>query len=195
MSEEPFARGRALIGALRFVKSQRGQAGLDELRRGASPALAAVLEGRIAQAAWYPYAVYVELLRLTDLQLGKGDLEVCRELGQWAGAQDLGSMFKIYAMLASADRLIRSSKLVWPQYYKNCGEMQALSTAPGDTRLRITGFSAMDPSHCRLMEGWMIATMAQIGCHVNRDGRETTCTSRGDPHHEFACTWSTTRPA
>ena len=176
------------MGPLRYVKERHGQPALDALVAGAPPVLKSVLETRIKQSNWYPYPAYIALLRGIDRSLGKGDLNLCRTLGEWAGAQDLGSMFKVYAMLASADRLIRSSKLVWPQYYDR-GEMSALSTAPEDTRLRIAGFPEMDPAHCRLMEGWMIATMGQIGCRVQPGGRETTCTSRGGDCHEFTCTW------
>jgi hypothetical protein len=182
------ARGRALLGPLRYVKERHGKSALDKIVASATPGLRSVLDARIKQSTWYPYEAYVSLLRAIDRTVGNGDLLLCRTLGEWAGAQDLGSMFKVYALIASADRLIRSCKLVWPQYYDR-GEMTALSTAPEDTRLRIVGFPEMDPAHCRLMEGWMIATMGQIGCRVQPGGRETTCPSRGGDSHEFSCTW------
>lgn len=184
------ARGRAFLGPLRHVKEAFGRDAIDALTKDTSPLLADVLARRLRQGAWYPYPAYVELLRRIDRLHGDGDLGYCRTLGEWAGRQDLGSMFRIYAALADAERLIRSSSLVWPQYYRHCGSMSAIATSPSDTRLRITGFSAMDPAHCRLMEGWMIATMEQIGCRVQPGGRETACTSRGDPHHEFRCAWT-----
>ncbi len=181
------ARGRALLGPLRHVKDRFGREAVDALGR--SPRLRELLGTRIRQGSWYPYAAYVELLRAIDARHGKGDLAYCRTLGEWAGQQDLGSMFRIYAMLADPERLIGACRLVWPQYYRHAGEMRAITTRPEDTCLRITGFPAMDPSHCRLMEGWMIATMGQIGCRVDAGGRETECTSRGGEHHEFRCTW------
>jgi hypothetical protein len=184
----PRARGRALLGPLRHVKERHGKAALDALIAEAPPALAAVLAKRIAQGVWYPYAAYVALLRTIDRRFGTGDLSYCRALGEWAGNEDLGSMFKIYKMLASPERLIKSSKLVWPQYYE-LGEMSAVSTLPTDTRLCITNAVTMDPAHCRLMEGWMIGTMRQIGCRVHPGAREVMCTSTGGARHEFACTW------
>jgi hypothetical protein len=182
------ARGRALLGPLRYVKERYGKGELEALTRGAPPELSGVLAQRVAQGAWYPYGAYVALLRGIDRRFGRGDLTYCRELGEWAGRQDLGSMFKIYAMLASPERLIRACKLVWPQYY-DMGEMFAVSAAAHDTRLRITGAPEMDPAHCRLMEGWMVGTMAQIGCRVHAGAGEVVCPSRGGDHHEFACTW------
>ena len=182
------ARGRALLGPLRHVKQLHGKGGLDRLVAAAPPVLAPVLREKISQSAWYPYEAYAALLRIIDRQLGVGDLAYCRKLGEWAGREDLGSMFKIYAMLASPERLIRSCKLVWPQYY-DLGAMSALDASPDSTRLIITDARAMDAAHCRLMEGWMLGTMAQIGCLVHDGAREVSCTSRGGPYHEFACTW------
>lgn len=185
----PQTRGRAYLGPLRHLRERYGDAAVARVREEAGPALSAVLEQRIRQASWYPYAPYVELIRIIDRVHGDGDLAYCRELGDWAGQLDLGSMFRIYATLADPERLISASRLVWPQYYKNAGKMRAVSTHPSDTRLRISEFPEMDPAHCKLMEGWMIATMAQIGCRVNPGAKETACTSRGDAHHEFWCTW------
>lgn len=189
-SGSPLVRGRALLGLIGFAKQRRGPAVVEQIVAEASPALREVLDQRIRVGGWYHYASYIELLRAMDGRIGRGDLAICREAGRWAGAQDLGSMFRIYATLASAERLIRSCRLVWPQYYRNAGRMEALAWKPERTVLRITGFDSMDPAHCRLMEGWMISTMEQIGCRVSDDARETACTTHGAAHHEFACRWT-----
>lgn len=189
-NELPLVRGRALLGLLGFLRSLPEAPALETLVARASPDLQALLANRIRVASWVPYAQYVELLRGIDRHAGRGDLALCREAGRWAGAQDLGSMFRIYSTLASAERLIRACGLVWGQYYRHAGEMKAIEWSPERTVLRIIGFPTMDPAHCRLMEGWMISTMAQIGCRVSEDARETVCTSRGGAHHEFVCRWT-----
>jgi hypothetical protein len=48
----------------------------------------------------------------------------------------------------------------------------------------------MDPAHCRLMEGWMIAAMDVIGAKVLPGARETACMAGGGPYHEFSCQWT-----
>jgi hypothetical protein len=67
--------------------------------------------------------------------------------------------------------------------------MRAIAWQPNETVLRIEGFPGMHKGHCRLMEGWMIQTMATIGCQVLPGAKETTCESRGGAYHEFACRW------
>jgi hypothetical protein len=182
--------GRAFLGPLKHITRLRGQGALDRVLRDAGPQAEQVFGSRIRQSGWYPYDAYVGLLRTADRYLGSGDTLFCRELGALAGQADLGTIFRVYAALASPERLIRACKRVWPSYHRNAGSMEAIAWEPNDTRLRITDFPDMAPEHCRLMEGWMIAVMEQIGIRIPRFA-ETVCTSTGGPYHEFHCTWTT----
>ncbi len=181
--------GRALLGLLAFVKERGGKQSVAEIvGKLNEPARAAFAE-RIQPLRWYPYATYVELLYVLKMRFGKPNEAFFRRLGATAGDRDLGTMFKVYAAIASPERLIRSCSRVWSSYYRGAGTMTAVAWDENDTRLRIEGFPDMDRAHCELMEGWMIGTMDRIGVIVSSDARETACASRGDAHHEFACTW------
>ena len=48
----------------------------------------------------------------------------------------------------------------------------------------------MDPVHCKLMEGWMIAAMDFVGARVLPGACERQCASRGGAYHEFWCRWA-----
>ena len=181
--------GRALLGLLAFAKERGGRPSVAELVGKLSEPARAVFSDRVQPLRYYPYSTYVELLYALKLRFGRPNQKFFVHLGATAGERDLGTMFKIYRTLASPERLIRSCSRVWASYYRDAGTMTAIAWSPYDTRLRIEGFAQMDRAHCELMEGWMLATMKQIGVIVNDDARETACTSRGDAHHEFACTW------
>lgn len=181
--------GRALLGLLAFAKDRGGKPSVTDVIDKLSEPTRAVFGERIQPLRYYPYRAYVELLYALKMRFGRPNQRFFVNLGATAGERDLGTMFKIYRTLASPERLIRSCSRVWASYYRGAGVMTAIAWSPDDTRLRIEGFEEMDRAHCELMEGWMIATMKQIGVIVNDDARETACTSRGDAHHEFACTW------
>jgi hypothetical protein len=185
--------GRAFLGLTRYVKDTRG----DEFLRGivteAGPATVRVFATKIGVHDWYEYPAYTAFLRAIDRQMGNGDRKFCREIGAIAGKRDLGTIFRVFTALASAERLIRSCSRVWPSYYRSAGRMEAVAWAADETILRIHDFPEMHGTHCRLMEGWMISTMATIGFRVNEDARESRCPSRGDPYHEFTCTWTRAR--
>jgi hypothetical protein len=190
MSHPPEASGRAFLGLIHYAKEQHGEAALRRAVAAGPEETQLVFVDRIRGEVWHPYAAYAGFLRVLDQRFGTGDGSYCRLLGSVAGQLDAGVIFRVYLAIASAERLIRSCDRVWLSYYRNAGRMQAESWRPEDTALRIYDFPGMDPLHCRLMEGWMIALMDSIGFRVSDDARESKCATRGDPYHEFRCTWT-----
>ncbi len=186
----PEASGRAFLGIIRSVKESHGAAELTAVVAAAGEETRKAFASRIRHSGWYPYAAFAGFLTALEQRLGHGDPGYGRRLGASSGVKDINSIFRIYLAIASPERLIRGCSRVWPSYYRQAGTMEATAWAPELTTLRITGFPAMAPVHCRLMEGWMIATMEALGLGVSESAGETLCTSRGDPHHEFSCTWS-----
>jgi hypothetical protein len=181
--------GQAFLGLAAHVKKTEGKAALDlVVRQGNAPLRAAFAE-RIGVLGWYPYEAYADFLTGLVRVAGGGKLEYARELGAAAGVRDINTVFRVYRTLGSPERLIRACGKIWLGYYRGCGTMEALAWSPARTVLRISGFPTMNPAHCRLMEGWMVSTMEQLGAQVYGDARETHCNSRGDPYHEFACRW------
>jgi hypothetical protein len=193
MGNPPEVSGRAFLGLIRHVKDVRGAEGLKAIVREAGPATAAVFEHPISVMSWFSYPAFTGFLRAVDRSMGTGDRTYCRTLGAVAGKRDLGTIFRVYVALSSAERLIRACGKVWPSYYRNAGTMEAIAWEPTNTVLRIEGFREMEPTHCRLMEGWMISTMETIGFRVGKDAMESACMSKGGPYHEFRCSWTRSR--
>ena len=187
--DAPQVSGRALLGLFSFAKDHGGKTAIDEVTRSLGATSRDALSRRVQALGYYPYATYIDLLRALKRRFAKPSETFYRNVGASAGERDLGTMFKVYVALASPERLIRSCTRVWASYYRNAGSMTAIAWEPSDTRLRIEGFASMDRAHCELMEGWMLATMKQIGVVVGPNARETICAGLGGPHHEFACTW------
>lgn len=181
--------GKAFLGLIRSLKSERGDDAVFSAIEGAGDVARDTFAAPIRIMRWYPYPAYAAFLRSLEHQGGRGDGSSCRRFGEIAGARDLSTIFRVFSLLASPERLIRACDHIWPSYYRGAGRMEAVATAPEQTVLRIYDFPEMEPLHCRLMEGWMIATMRQIGARVNDAGRETRCPSRGGPYHEFTCSW------
>ncbi len=186
-------RGSAFLGPLQHVRERIGGDGLQDVVAQAGPGVHEVFAHPIRKLTYYPYGSYIDFLCGIDRRLGKSNFTYGRVLGEEAGRRDLGTIFRVFAALSSPERLIRSSTRVWSDYYRNAGRMAAEAWEPERTVLRIYDFPAMHPVHCRLMEGWMIATMETIGFDVDPDSRETACAARGGPFHEFSATWTKKR--
>jgi hypothetical protein len=181
--------GRAFLGLVRHVRDTLGSEGLQRLVELAGPHAQEVFSERISKLGWYPYGAFTSFLGAAEKTLPRTARGASFELGTVAGRRDLGTVLKIYAAIASPERLIRACKLVWPSYFKHAGRMEAVAWEPQSTVLRIYDFPDMDRLHCRLMEGWMISTMESLGFAVGDDARQTLFMGDGAPHHEFRCTW------
>jgi len=189
MREPPQVRGVAFLEAIRHVREKGGDAELAAIVADAGAPAQRVLAEKVRKVAWYGYDAYAGFLEAIDRRYGKGDGAYGRTIGTLAGKRDLGTVLKIYVAVASPERLIRGSAKIWEGYYKNAGNMWAVAWTSDRTVLRVDGFPEMARVHCRLMEGWMIATMESIGCAVDPGGRETACVHDGAAYHEFSATW------
>jgi hypothetical protein len=183
------ARGMAFLGVLgelrRIAGAERVTAALPKW----GDAVAQVTAKRVQRNEWYPYPAFAQLLAGADRDLGQNDGALCHRLGFAAAKHDLGGAFAVLKLLASPQHLIGSCERVWPRYYRDAGRMEAVSTLPTRTILRIHAFPEMAQHHCRMMEGWMISAMEELGANVLPGGRESACMSTGAPFHEFSCTW------
>lgn len=185
---QPEANGKAFLGMITYIKSKWGRGLLDEIISTTDPATQQVFSKKIIVADWHPYPTFVSLLNAMQARLGPSDANFFRTVGMVSGRTDLGAIFAIYKRLASFERLIRSCSSVWASYYRNAGSMVATEWKPERTILQISNFPQMSPLHCRMMEGWMIATMEEIGARILK-WEETKCMSRGGSCHEFICSW------
>ena len=192
MTALPTARGMALLGPLKQLRAQFGAEAVAAALPGWGPELAAACASRVNKTDWYPYVAFVQLLEGAEREFGTGDLSLVSTLGEAAARTDLsGGAFSILRVLASPRHLISSCERVWPRYYDRAGRMIAIAREPEETVLRILDFPSMARAHCRMMEGWMISAMAQLGAKVLPGGRETQCVRDGGPYHEFRCQWTT----
>jgi hypothetical protein len=190
---QPEVSGRAFLGPIKHLRSHYGQDAITRLQMTASPALKSLLATRIRGTQWFAYALFAEFLECAQRELAPGDAHFHRDLGDAAGRLDITGIFKVYAAISSPERLIRACAKIWPSYYRNTGEMEALTWAPENTSVCISDFKEMSPHHCLLMEGWMLRVLQEIGIQVDPGGRETECMNTGGTHHLFSCTWKKKR--
>lgn len=190
---EVLVKGTALLGAIKFVKTQvRGETLLGKLMEGLRPEEAAVFKRKIIAIGDYPYPLFIDLIRLIDKLVGKGDLSVCRKLGLFSAKRDYESVYNLYKQSPRPEDLFRDAGVIWRSYYTNAGEMKAEDVSFDRLEIRILNFPKMDPAHCKLMEGWMIQALTESGGRWVEEIRETQCPSRGGEFHQFVGKWRRT---
>jgi hypothetical protein len=184
----PQANGKAFLGLINYLKEHYGAAAVDAVVAAAPPETKTVFANRISISQWYSYEAFTGFLGAIAQLYGHADPHFFQTVGENSGKRDLGTIYKIYKNLASSERLIRSCSGIWTSYYREAGEMTAVSWKPDNTVLRIMNFPGMSPLHCQLMVGWMASTMKELGIKFI-EFSERACTSKGAPHHEFFARW------
>ncbi len=182
------AAGWTLLSIVADLKKQGGDAIVRELLEATSESTREVFAKRIMGTHWYPYAVFADILEAIDRRLARGDREMFRALGRSSAEKAMDTIFSIYKN-GGHERLHRLGQNVWKRFYENAGRLEFTALQPDDTTQRIIEFSEKHPLHCRMHEGWFQGAMEALGLEIVDPFQETKCASRGDPYHEFHCTW------
>jgi hypothetical protein len=177
----------AFLGASHYIRHNFGEELLSRIVSDAGPATQKTFS-KNRRPGLQPYE-RSSACCAASTAISAGDLRVLQALGDLAARQDLQTIFKGYAVRPSPEDMIRACTPIWGMYTEGAGHMLAVHARPDNTVLRIHDFPDMDPAHCRLMEGWMIAAMDFIGARVLPGACERQCMSRGDSFHEFWCRW------
>ncbi len=189
-SSAPFVKGASLLGFLKYIKELPQAEQLNEkIIALLSPQAAKLIERKVIAVADYPYAVFVEIIRTIDKVMGNGDLSVCLALGEYAASRDVKAYLSTFKREIKPEELFGAIDLIWRSYHINSGQLKVEDTSPDNTIIRIYDFPLMDSAHCKLMEGYFIQGIKQMGWTLI-EGIETKCTSKGDPYHEFMGRWS-----
>lgn len=185
-SAAPLVKGASMLGFFKFVKSRPGgEALLNKVLAALPPETAAVCRRKVIAVADYPYRVFVDLIRAIDKVVGKGDLTLCRKLGEYAAGRDVSSVLKTVTTAIKAEDMFRASGLLWKSYHLNSGEMKIADPSPEHTVIRISNFPQMDPAHCRLMEGYFSQGLRETGVSLTEEIHEVKCMGKGDSSHDF----------
>lgn len=179
-------KGFAVRGLLRYLKETRPGLTRQVIDR-LPEEVKANFARPIVASNMYPYETFSALLRQIDQQLGRGDLRLCEDVGDFAARQDITGMFKMMLAVLSPKTTLERANLFW-QKYCDSGKLILVSSDPHHSVLRLEGFPGMDEAHCYLMNGWIarFATMTGgKGVTVNHN----VCVNRGGDYCEWSGSW------
>src|SRR5687768_8938894 len=135
---------------------------------------------------WYPFAMFIELCEVADRLLGRGDLELCYELGRYGADINLPTLYKLFFRVGNIDWVIRRSAAAWSVSY-DTGSMTVVDQKDKSVRVRIVDFPDPRRAHCLSVRGWIVRAAELSGEKVVR--HRETCRALGDQHCEFEVEW------
>lgn len=183
MNDMANVKGFAIRGLLKYIKNARGSGSIAEILTQLPEEDRKHFVQPINASLWYPYSVFIHLLRAIDAKLGDGDFALCRHIGYVTAERDVQGIFKIIAAISSFRSVVGRSAGFWNRYYDS-GRYEVVDASETHATVRIHDFPDVDPAHCILMEGWFEST-ARLSGEKNFRVRHTQCVRRGAQYCEF----------
>jgi len=184
-------KGSAITARLRWVRELYGEAGFKALKAAVTPESRALLDGKIMPHEWVPFELLVDVCAELDRLYGKGDLELCRELGRYAARTNLPTLYRIFYALGSPSFIMSRATRVWDVHYSS-GELESVDLPPADgargARLTIRHFQTPHRAHCLSVLGWAEQSVLLSGASLV-GAEETQCRTRGAAACVFEIRW------
>jgi predicted hydrocarbon binding protein len=183
-------KGVVLKSRIPYVEKFHGKDAVGRVLEALSPEARAMVGGEILVSSWYPLQATIETLVTIDRLFGKGDLELCREMGRYTARVALeGGVQQSFVREHDPAFVIKMAPVIWQQYYDS-GEIKVEQTGEESAISRLMGFEEPHRALCLSVLGWMEEAIEIWGgteIHVV----ETKCQTRGDSCCEFVASWVT----
>lgn len=184
-------KGSTVTARIRWVRELYGEPGVKRLKEALAPEHRTFLQGRILPHEWVPFELFVAVCVELDRIYGKGDLELCREMGRYSAKVNLPTLYRIFYALGSPAFIMKRAARVWDIHYSSGRldpEIVKNTDGTETVSLKLIGFETPHRAHCLSVAGWVEESVTLSGGRVLAM-LEPQCRMRGDPNCEIAATW------
>ncbi len=175
---------------LRYAQ-ERGDGAIQRLLAEMSPELRALCDAGFLVNGWYPFSAFIELTTLLDRLWGRGDYELCYEIGRYACDVNLPTLYRIFFRIGSVPFIVRRAAAAWRVNYDE-GELLVVEQTDESARLHIRGVPQPHRAHCQSVRGWIVRAAEISGGEVTEQSER--CRTLGDPECELFFRWRKRRP-
>ncbi len=181
-------RGLNPLGALAWVREQRGTQGIKDVLSALPKEDISVLAGekRLTSSTWIPFSLQCRLLKAIDKVFGQGELTSLFQVGHFMGQRDVPRMFHPLLRLGNPGWILEVSTKLW-RYYHSCGRWETERT-PVTVISTLYDHGEADEAFCATFQGWVVGAIEISGASdVMFD--HPVCAARGAPHCVFTGRW------
>ncbi len=175
-------KGTTLKASIAFVDAHYGREGVDKLAAALGPEERQLVKGLLLPGGKYPLPQLVSVYETIDRVFGKGDFNLCWEVGKFAGDFEVRMLHKVFLQVAQLEYWLKIAGVSWRFYYSH-GKLSAdISGTTGDVRL--TEFNPISKAFCYRFGGW-VHRIIELSRKNNVTVRHPECILDGKP----ACIW------
>jgi hypothetical protein len=181
-------KGTALSSAERYVREQFGEPAWRRVLATLAPEDRQQIENGVLVSAWYPFALFMRIVRELEAQFGARVPRLHREMGRAAAEYGLTTFYKVFFKVGSPQFIISRVASVW-RTYNSSGELTAPVSEKGHAVVELSGFAEPARELCERLPGFFERTVELSG---GRDVKlvHSLCVNRGEPVCRFEAWWS-----
>ena len=177
------ASGNVLRSRARFLKEQ-GEEACARVLAALSPETRELVEKGFLETEWYELETLIELSVVTDQVLGKGDLELCYQMGVHSCEQNLTGVYRAVFKFGNLNFILDRASKAWREQY-SAGEMKVVERSRDHVVVELRHITQPHKALFAAIRGWM-AKAAEL------TGEEIIEIKETYPGGDVACRWETT---
>lgn len=187
MNEKDCVKGHHIVFARQYLTETFGPEAFKETITQMDTPEQNSLSKIITSVSWIPEEVYVKFLVAADKLFGKGDFDLCRQIGYYLGKKTVPTLYKFFIKFGDPSFAIRRSTQFWQQLHNN-GRLEIISGGPSSVTARLIDKTFPHKAFCASLIGYCQGILELSGAK-NISIHEIQCASEGASHCEYVGNW------
>jgi predicted hydrocarbon binding protein len=187
MLEKHCVKGHHIVLAKKYLINRFGPQAFEKIITQINPPEREILSKIITSVSWIPEDVYITFLVTADKIFGKGDFELCRQIGYYLGKETVPRLYKFFIKFGDPSFAIRRSTQFWKQLHNN-GRLEIIPSGPTAVTARLIDKAFPHKAFCASLIGYCQGVLELSGAkNISID--EIQCASEGASHCEYVGKW------
>lgn len=170
-------KGSAITSRIRYVREHFGEEGYRTLLERLSAADVALIRARILPHEWVSFELFVNTNVTIDRVFGKGDLQMCFEMGRYSAETNLPTLYRLFYRLGTPMFIFRKAAQIWNVHY-DTGSIRPVADGSGGIRIFMDNVARPHRAHCLSVLGWAAKSIELSGGKVT-EAQERACRTQG----------------
>lgn len=184
----PNTKAVHLKSYLEFLHERVGENGAERVLAALTPEDREVLARPSLSNEWLDCDLWWRLLTTADRVLGRGDLQLVREIGAFDAKRNLNGVYRVFLSFLRPEFIMSRASLIWKQYY-DTGRIEVVRVGKQDAEFRLLEFPGLPLHHEVELIGWMEEALRMTGRSRTQLEHPGPCLARGDAYCQFLARW------
>ena len=184
---EPSTKTTHVVAVREYIIKKFGPDALDKIYQQMKPQDKEIASKHVSGTLWYPERVAVNFLAAAEKVFGRGDYELCRQIGYDVAKMTIPKFYQVFIRLGEPKFILKNAERLWKQTH-NHARFESAPTGPKSSVGRVIDFAFPHKAYCATMEGYTQAVLEMSGCK-NVSTRRTKCVVDGDDCCEIESSW------